>query len=65
MDDFSIASLHIRKVVETSSQEESNKLLDDDWYLLNCFTKDELNIYVLGLPQTTIDQKNSPAYKLV
>lgn len=65
MDDFSIASLNIMSVVETSSQEESNKLLKSGWYFLNCYTKDSSNIYVLGLPKSNMQLENAAAYRYV
>ncbi|MTK12570.1 MAG: hypothetical protein F8N39_10935 [Clostridiaceae bacterium] len=64
MEDFSIAELNIRRLVETSCQEESNKLLKDGWYLLNCYIKDGLNIYVLGLPKFNSQLENAASYKL-
>lgn len=65
MDDFSISSLNIKDITETTDYKESKKLLSDGWHLLNCYIQDDLNVYVLGLPQSTIEIKNSQAYKYV
>lgn len=50
MDSFSMASLNIKEIIETSSTEESNDFLKKGWHLLNSYTRDDYNVYVLGLP---------------
>lgn len=53
MDNFSIASLDVKEVFETSSVEESNEFLKKGWTILHIYTKDDCAIYVMGLPGIT------------
>lgn len=65
MDNFSIASLNIKDIIETNCPNESKNLVKKGWHLLNCYTKGDSNIYVLGLPSIITAKEAIEAYELI